>query len=87
MKNIWNKIPLDKKKHLIAGILIMLICLNFTTLGESVAVVCAAACAKEVYDFALYQLGKKPNWNPLFDILFTVAIPLIIQIINVIFFM
>jgi hypothetical protein len=85
MKKLWNKIAPDKKKHVIAGILIMLFCLIFTDLETSVAIVCAVACAKEVYDFALYQLGKKPNWNPLWDILATVAIPLIIQIINVVF--
>jgi hypothetical protein len=85
MKKLWNKLPLDKKKHLIAGILIMLFCLIFTDLETAVAIVCAVASAKEVYDFILFKLGKKPNWNPLWDILATVAIPLIVQIINVVF--
>lgn len=91
MKNIWNKIQPDKKKHLIAGIAIMIaattilliIGKTFTiALEQAVAIVCVVAVAKEVYDFVLYQLGKKPNWNPLGDIAFTVAIPIVIQIIN-----
>ena len=84
-------LAIDKQKHIVAGILIMLVTTAiFLILGKNithaieqgVAVVFPFAIAKEVWDFIQMQRGKKKGWQPLPDIIATVLIPIVVQLLN-----
>ena len=86
----------DKQKHVALG-LVAMICVSiyyyfFKEVGTldrisasiegGAAWTIPLAIAKEVYDFILFKLGKKPNWIPFPDIIATVLIPIIILLIS-----